>query len=216
MLLWTIFGPMPVWGTWGDLVVLGRTGRYELKAYRADGSLARIVRRGHTPRSPAQADVEARIDDQLGRSSDPSEDGRNRWHAAYQSVPVAEHFPAFAEVRSGRGGPPLGSGVRIPAGRALFAALDRVRPAGAGARVDRDARGPRRPSDRTGLHSGMDPGRAGRGVDSALVAGSERATLEGILGAAARSRAKPVPAARPRSARGRPKARPDATRTRKV
>ena len=50
MLFWTIFGREPVWAAWGDLVVVGHTGSYELKAFRADGSLARIVRRDHAPR----------------------------------------------------------------------------------------------------------------------------------------------------------------------
>ena len=43
MLYWKTFGREPVWGLWGDLVAIGLSSRYEIKAYGADGSLARIV-----------------------------------------------------------------------------------------------------------------------------------------------------------------------------
>ena len=47
------------WAAWGEFVVLAPTDRYELKAYRHDGSLARIVRRENDARSPTQADLES-------------------------------------------------------------------------------------------------------------------------------------------------------------
>ena len=34
-------------GFWGDLIVASRTDRYEIRAFEADGTLARIVRREH-------------------------------------------------------------------------------------------------------------------------------------------------------------------------
>ena len=95
-LFWTIFGREPVWATWGDLVVVGHTGSYELKAFRADGSLARIVRRDHAPRATTERDVDAYIERQAGYSTLPTAESRRR----YESVPVAEHFPAFESVRS--------------------------------------------------------------------------------------------------------------------
>ena len=100
-----IFGREPVHGVWGDRIVIGDTDRYELKAFRADGSLERIVRRAHVPRAPTPADVAAYIDQVLpqsipGRSDADVErlqrDSRRRW----ESVPVAEHFPVFTSVMS--------------------------------------------------------------------------------------------------------------------
>ncbi len=91
MLYWTIFGREPVWATWGDLVVVGHTGTYELRAFRLDGSLARIVRRAIVPRATTEDDVEAYIARQVSYSTlTPAAESRRR----YESVPVAEHFPA--------------------------------------------------------------------------------------------------------------------------
>ena len=97
MLYWKIFGREPVWGVWGDLVVFGVSNRYEIKAFGADGSLVRIVRREHRPRSPTPADLDDFIEDRRIRynDSDPSE---------YRSVPVAEYFPAFASGPDPLGG----------------------------------------------------------------------------------------------------------------
>lgn len=97
MLYWTTFGRDPVWGLWGDQAVFGLTDRYEIKAFGADGSLVRIVRREHRRRSPTPADLDAFIEDRKIRynDSDPS---------AYRSVPVAEYFPAFAFGPDEQGG----------------------------------------------------------------------------------------------------------------
>ena len=100
-----IFGREPVYSTWGDRVVIGNTDSYELKAFRADASLERIVRRAHVPRAPTPADVAAYIDQVVPQSrpgmSDADvrrlqQDSRRRW----ESVPVAGHFPAFTSVMS--------------------------------------------------------------------------------------------------------------------
>ncbi len=97
MLYWKIFGREPVWATWGDLVVVGHTGTYELRAFRLDGSLARIVRRANVPRATTEDDVEAYIERQVSYSTlTPAAESRRR----YESVPVAEHLPAFESVRS--------------------------------------------------------------------------------------------------------------------
>lgn len=82
-----IFGREPVWATWGDLIVVGNTASYELRAFAKDGSLARIVRREHVPRAPTDDDVEGYIERQVGYSTLASAaESRRR----YQSVPVAE------------------------------------------------------------------------------------------------------------------------------
>ena len=65
-----------------------------------DGSLARIVRRDHVPRSPTLDQVEAYIDGQLTWTANMPESRRARWRRGYESVPVAEHFPAFTSVMS--------------------------------------------------------------------------------------------------------------------
>ncbi len=92
MLYWKIFGREPVWGVWGDLVAVGVSSHYEIKALEADGSLARIVRREHSPRAVTSADVETHVE---GRRFFNEADRRE-----YRSVPVAEHFPAFTSIMS--------------------------------------------------------------------------------------------------------------------
>jgi len=92
MLYWKVFGREPVWGVWGDLVAVGVSSRYEIKALEADGSLVRIVRREHIPREVTSAVVDAHIE------------GRRFFNEAnrreYRSVPVAEHFPVFTSIMS--------------------------------------------------------------------------------------------------------------------
>ena len=84
------FSREPVWGVWGDLVAIGVTSRYEIKAYGADGSLvrivlARIVRREHSPRVPTPEDVEAYIEsdvlpDYPDATPSQREADREGWH----------------------------------------------------------------------------------------------------------------------------------------
>ena len=52
-----VFGGRPVWERWGDLVVIATTSRYALRAFSSDGSLTRIVRRGHEPHAPTEAEI---------------------------------------------------------------------------------------------------------------------------------------------------------------
>ena len=91
----TIFGGTPVWETWGDLVVITTTSRYELTAFTMDGVLARIVRRGHEPRVPAEAEIEAEIEKNPLIAVPGSEPTRRPYRSS-----VAEHYPAFASVMS--------------------------------------------------------------------------------------------------------------------
>lgn len=101
MLFHKIFGREPVWTPWGDLVVVGHTSRYEFRAFGVDGSLARIVRRDHVPRSPTPDDVEAYIEARVAESVlRETESEKERLRRQYQSVPVAENFPTSASIIS--------------------------------------------------------------------------------------------------------------------
>ena len=96
-----ILGREPVWTPWGDRVAIGHTGRYEIKAFRADGSLERIVRRDLVRRAPTQADIEADIDRRLpiyGLSESEADSVRAELRPRYDGVPVAEHLPAFGSI----------------------------------------------------------------------------------------------------------------------
>ena len=71
------------------------TSRYELRAFTRDGVLARIVRRGHEPRAPNEAEIEAEIQTKALIAQAGSEPTRRPYRSS-----VAEHYPAFASVMS--------------------------------------------------------------------------------------------------------------------
>ena len=75
---------------WGDLVVITTNDRYEIRAYRPDGSLARIVRREHEARAPTRADLR----DYVARQNPDQPDALD----AVADMPLVEAFPAFAQV----------------------------------------------------------------------------------------------------------------------
>ena len=83
---------------WGDLFGISSNHRYEFRAFALDGSMARIVRMEHELREPTDAHVEAYIGERLAmypsERTDLAEQRRRM-----QSMPVAEHLPAFAAVR---------------------------------------------------------------------------------------------------------------------
>lgn len=99
MLLATVYARGFVAELWGDLVIISTNFRYELKAFTRDGTLARIVRRGHELRAPTEAEVVAYID-AVSRPGTSPRENRSR----FQSVPIAEHFPAYGAVMSDRAG----------------------------------------------------------------------------------------------------------------
>ena len=99
MLLATVYARRFVAELWGDLVIISTNFRYELKAFTRDGTLARIVRRGHEPRAPTEAEVLAYIEATSRPGTSPLENRRR-----FQSVPIAEHFPAYGAVMSDRAG----------------------------------------------------------------------------------------------------------------
>ena len=102
--LWeTIFGRELVTEPWRDRVVVSLNDRYEIKALRPDGTLDRIVRMEHPQRLPTPAEVEAHIEEQvaivpLGRSQSEIEQYQAEVRRGFESVPVAEHYPAFESI----------------------------------------------------------------------------------------------------------------------
>lgn len=90
-----------VTGLWGDLIVASPTSSYEIRAFRADGTLARIVRREHILRVPAEADLEPWIEEQVGMvAASPGlpEGFIDQMRQALQSRTLAETFPAFSTI----------------------------------------------------------------------------------------------------------------------
>lgn len=75
---------------WGDLVVITTNDRYEIRAYRTDGSLARIVRRDHEARAPTRADLR----DAVARQNPDRPEALD----AVGDMPLVEAFPAFDRV----------------------------------------------------------------------------------------------------------------------
>ena len=114
-----------VWAAWGELVVVAATERYELKAYRQDGSLARIVRRQNDIRSPTQADLDGyRAAEAPGGGADqlrPQPSGRLERPSARRIL------PRHLRHRGGSSRQPLGPRIQ-PSRRGRPGSLDRVRP----------------------------------------------------------------------------------------
>ena len=75
---------------WRDLVVISANDRYEIRAYRPDGSLARIVRRDHELRAPTRADLR----DYVARQNPDPPEALD----AVGDMPLVEAFPAFGRV----------------------------------------------------------------------------------------------------------------------
>lgn len=89
-------------GFWGDLTFIGITNRYEIRAFGADGSLVRIVRRDHLPRATTRADADFYVERSLSfeRDRDPPPDAEFLQSAreVFESTPLAKTFPAFSDV----------------------------------------------------------------------------------------------------------------------
>ena len=71
--------------------------RYELRAYRSDGTLVRIIRRDHELRSPARAELDAVL---AQRYADLPEGRRTRLLAETAEMPLVDFFPAFEALES--------------------------------------------------------------------------------------------------------------------
>ena len=90
-----------VTGIWGELVVASHTSRYEIRAFRGDGSLDRIVRRDHVLRSPTEADREPFVEDQMANilaTPGLPEQLVDMARRELARVPFADYFPAFSSV----------------------------------------------------------------------------------------------------------------------
>ncbi len=101
------YGRELVTGQWGDLVVASHTARYEIRAFRSDGTLARIVRREHVLRVPTQEDREPYIEEQLAMYAtipDFPPEMVEQARKSFESTPLAEAFPAFSRVLSDAAG----------------------------------------------------------------------------------------------------------------
>jgi hypothetical protein len=90
-----------VTGLWSDFVVASHTSRYEIRAFRGDGSLDRIVRRDHVLRSPTEADREPFVENQMANilaTPGLPEQLVDMARRELARVPFADHFPAFSSV----------------------------------------------------------------------------------------------------------------------
>ena len=86
---------------WGELVVIGPTSRYEIRAFRADGSLATIVRREHASRAPDEADLAAYVESQLSVLAGVLPAAQlPEVRRSLESTRLAETFPAFGSITS--------------------------------------------------------------------------------------------------------------------
>ena len=85
---------------WGDLIVVSPNHRYEIRAFGADGTLARIVRREHAPRIPTEADKQFYLDREIALRDTPDTPAELLEEArrVFGSVPVVEMFPAFSAI----------------------------------------------------------------------------------------------------------------------
>ena len=104
----TPYGRSLAKGLWGDLVVASHTSRYEIRAFREDGALARIVRREHTPRATTPADFDRYRERELAEYStllSRAVPGRSTAELDYilslrrktiEATPMADTFPAFS------------------------------------------------------------------------------------------------------------------------
>lgn len=90
------FGRSTIAAIWGELVVVAPTDRYELRAYRSDGTLVRIIRRDHELRSPTRAELDALLAD---RYADVPEERRTGLLAETADMPLVEFFPAFEALQ---------------------------------------------------------------------------------------------------------------------
>ena len=93
------FGRTTLSATWGELAVVTPNDRYEIRAYRSDGALARIVRLDHELRAQTPADLEAWMSEMF---DDLPEEAERQYRAMAEDVPLLESFPAFSAIQSDR------------------------------------------------------------------------------------------------------------------
>ena len=86
---------------WGNLVAIGNSVRYEIKAFGADGSLIRIVRREGALDGPSRADLDAYY---ARRYANMPDEERTRALNEVRDMPLTDSYPAFADIMSDRVG----------------------------------------------------------------------------------------------------------------
>ena len=91
------FGRRTSTAVWGKLVAIGVQDSYEIKAFAADGSLVRIVRRNGDPESPTQEDLDALFDRMLGNVPGEARAGAM---SMLEGMPLVDSYPAFEEIVS--------------------------------------------------------------------------------------------------------------------
>ena len=95
------FGRGTVGAVWGDLVAIAVQDSYEIKAFAADGSLVRIVRRAGDPRTATQADQ----DEYFARLvADRPPEERAEALRSVRDVPLVDSYPAFEGILADRVG----------------------------------------------------------------------------------------------------------------
>ncbi|MDE2782296.1 MAG: 6-bladed beta-propeller [Gemmatimonadota bacterium] len=81
---------------WGDLVVVAPNYSYEIRAFDADGTLRRIVRRDHEVIARTASHVDAYIEDRVTREPERLRaDRRRTLRERYEGIPLPETHPAF-------------------------------------------------------------------------------------------------------------------------
>ena len=84
---------------WAGRLVVAPNEHYEVRAHHPTGTLGLIVRREHSPVTPTSAHMEAYIDRWVVlRPPAEQAERRRELREDFAEVPVAETFPAFAEV----------------------------------------------------------------------------------------------------------------------
>lgn len=95
------YGRSTMGAVWGDLAAIGNSERYEIKAFGADGSLIRIVRREGELDGPSRADLDAYY---ARRYANMPDEERTRALNEVRDMPLTDSYPAFADIMSDRAG----------------------------------------------------------------------------------------------------------------
>lgn len=91
------FGRNTVGAVWGDLVAIGDQAVYEIKAFAADGTLVRVVRRDGDLGSPTRAEQDRYWE---RRYADRPPDSRAESLRAVRDMPLVDSYRAFSTILS--------------------------------------------------------------------------------------------------------------------
>ena len=95
------FGRNTVGAVWGDLVAIGDQATYEIRAFAADGTLVRIIRRDGDLESPTRAYQDSYWERQYANRPP---DSRAESLKAVKDMPLVDSYPAFSGILSDRVG----------------------------------------------------------------------------------------------------------------